>query len=157
MEESQIRKRFLESFHADLIATRAEQYLKEKTWTGNSCFTFSHSTGGLIGYTIRRLLLEELGPTPMSEELLLQLTRDCGFSAEWLPLKILAREALALTVHRQKVITRIQAGLDTSKNLNAFFDFIAGSIPTAETAFSLNDVQVEAIIVLLRSHLRSQV
>ena len=66
--------------------------------------------GGLIGFTLRQLLLDLTDSRSLFEldRLVDRLIESYGFPLDWVPPRLLVREALAHTVQRHRIIERLQ-------------------------------------------------
>lgn len=145
-DSEELRGQFRSRFSRQEIATRAEALLKWKTESGGSCFTFALSYGGLIGHTIRRLLVEFVEPSLISDDLICKLIADYEFAADWVPPRLLVREALAHAVHLRWLIERLRHEVGGRSNFEAVIERAAMSLPRADAAFLLNDKQVDELI-----------
>jgi len=109
---------------------------------------FANFPGGLVGFTLRKLLIDSTvscGPSDL-DKLADRLVGFYGFPADWVPPRLLVREALAHTVQRQRIIERLQRELDKSVELASVFDRVATTIRHPREAFLLDDGCTDAIL-----------
>lgn len=104
LDDQELRRRFRESFKRQEVASYAESILKQRTESGGSCFMFSHSVSGLIGYAIRWLLVQFTEPRLISDQLIRSLMSDYAFAPNWVPPRLLVREALAHATHLRRLV-----------------------------------------------------
>lgn len=146
----EIRRQFRRRFLRQDVASQAEAFLRQRTESGDSCFMFTHSVGGLVGYTIRRLLVRMVEPCRISDDLILQFVSDYGFAPDWVPPRLLVREALAHAVHLRRLVERLRREVGGGDDSGVVIERAAGDIPSAEAAFRLSDEEADAVIRTLR-------
>lgn len=146
-DSEEILQQFRERYDQATLAEAAERFLKEKAAMGR-CLLFMHD--GLITYTIRRLLIDDLEPSRVTDDLVNRLVDLYGFLPDWVPPRLLVREALAHTVHRRGLIQRLQREFGGTGNFAAVFDRAASHIGNSKEAFLLDDEFVDAVIGKLR-------
>jgi len=142
-------RQFTESFDRNMIAEKAEQFLKQKASHIGATSVLDNYPGGLIGFTFRKLLLKLTDSLSLSEleALVDRLTLFYGFPADWVPPRLLIREALALTVQRQRIIERPKIELNKPVDAaNSVLDSAATTIQSAECAFLLDDDRTDVIL-----------
>ena len=102
-------RKFIERVDRDTLAEKAEQVLKEKASHGGAMFVFANSPDGLIGFTLRKLLIDSAATRCRSDldKLAGRLIEHYKFPSDWVPMRLLVREVLALTVHRRGIIEQI--------------------------------------------------
>ena len=128
----------------------AEDHLKQRTTAGDSCFMFGHSVGGLVGWTVRRLLVQFVEPGLISDELVLSLVFHYGFAADWVPPRLLVREALAHAVHLRHLVDQLRTETGGTEDSQLVIANAASGIQTAEDAYRLNDEQTDEVLQALR-------
>ena len=145
-------RRFIARVDRDALATEAEQVLTEKEPEGGGIFVFADYPGGLIGFTLRKLLLDGGDCCDLSDidELGDRLIIYFGFAQDWVPPRLLVREVLALTVHRRRIIEQLQRDLGKSVDLAPIFDRAAANIRCAKDAFLFGDDRADALLAELR-------
>ena len=149
-DNEELLRQFRSRFSRGEVASHAEEFLKQRTESGGSCFMFAHSVGGLVGYTIRRLLAQIVEPRLISDELIRSLMSDYAFAPDWIPPRLLVREALAHAVHLRRLIERLRDEIGGRDNFSAVIEQAARDIPNVDVAFLLNDEQADAVINALR-------
>jgi len=145
-------RRFIARIDRDTLATEAEQVLKEKAPHGGGIFVFADYPSGLIGFTLRKLLLNGdncCGPSDV-EELVNRLVAFYEFSQDWLPPRLLVREALALTFQRRRIIEQLRGKLGNSIDLASYLERAAARIRCAKDAFLLDDNRMDDLLEELR-------
>ena len=145
-------RRFIARADRDAIATEAEKVLKEKAPYGGGIFVFADYPGGLIGFTLRKLLFDGddcCDPTDI-DELVDRLFDYYGFAQNWIPPRLIVREVLALTVHRRWIIKQLQQDLGKSLDLAIVFERAAANIRCAKDAFLFGDDRTDALLTELR-------
>ncbi|WP_339911693.1 hypothetical protein [Symmachiella dynata] len=147
-----IFRQFIERVDRDTVAEMAERVLTDKAPHGGGMSVFANAPGGLIGFTIRKLLLDSVasGCWTDLDELAKRLARHYGFPADWVPPRLLVREALAMTVHRRGIIERLQRELGKSVGLAPMFDRAAASLRCVEDAFLFGDDRADALLAELQ-------
>lgn len=145
-------QRFIARVDRDALAMEAEQVLKEKAPQGGGIFVFTDYPGGLIGFTLRKLLFDGDGCCDLSDidELVDRLSDYYGFAQDWVPPRLLVREVLALTVHRRRIIEQLQRDLGKSVDIAPIFDRAAANIRCAKDAFLFGDDRTDALLAKLR-------
>ncbi len=141
-----IRRRFRKRFTRQEVASEAEACLRQQIASGGSCFTFTHIVGGLVGYTIRRLLVRVIEPRLISDELVLELLSDYGFSLDWVPPRLLIREMLAHAVHIRRLVEQLRSELDVTVYARVVIEHAATQLASTESAFQLSNNQVDKVI-----------
>jgi hypothetical protein len=150
LDDQELRRRFREFFKRQEVASYAESILKQRVESGGSCFMFAHSVGGLIGYAIRRLLVQFTEPRLISDELIRSLMSDYAFAPNWVPPRLLIREALAHAVHMRRLVEQLRIEVGGRENFEIVIEQAARDLFRADAAFLLNDEQVDAVIKTLR-------
>ena len=147
-------RRFIARVDRGALAAKAEKVLKEKAPHGGGIFVFADYPGGLVSFTLRKLLLDGgdcCGPSDLNE-LVDRLIDYYEFAQDWVPPRLLVREVLALTVHRRRIIEQLQRDLGKSVDLAPIFDRAAATtIQHTEDAFLLDDERVGVILDELKS------
>ncbi|WP_339910364.1 hypothetical protein [Symmachiella dynata] len=149
-----IFRQFIERVDRDTVAEMAERVLIDKAPHGGGIFVFTDYPGGLIGFTLRKLLVDGDYCCDLSDidELVDRLIDYYGFAQDWVPPLLLVREVLALTVHRRRIIEQLQRDLGKSVDLAPIFDRAAATtIQHTEDAFLLDDERVGVILDELKS------
>ncbi|QDT50501.1 hypothetical protein Pan258_45790 [Symmachiella dynata] len=146
-------RRFIARADRDALAMEAEQVLKEKAPQGGGIFVFTDYPDGLIGFTLRKLLVDgDDRCCPADLEVLAdQLVEFYSFPKDWVPPRLLVREALAMTVHRRGIIERLQCELGQFVDLAPLLERTAATIQYTEDAFLLDDERVGVILDELKS------
>ena len=145
-------RRFITRVDQDALAVKAEQVLKEKSPHGGGMSVFADYPGGLIGFTLRKLLFDGEDCCDLSDidGLVDRLIDYYGFAQDWVPPRLLVREVLALTVHRRRIIEQLQRNLGKSVDLAPVFDRAAASLRCVEDAFLLGDDRTDTLLTELR-------
>ncbi|MEO2031646.1 MAG: hypothetical protein ABGZ35_06145 [Planctomycetaceae bacterium] len=145
-DSEELRRQFRSRFSRQEIASEAEACLKQQIASGGSCFTFTHLVGGLVGYTIRRLLVQVIEPRLISGELVLELLSDYAFSLDWVPPRLLIRETLAHAVHIRRLVEQLRSEFDVAADAPVVIEHAATQLASTESAFQLSDDQVDKVI-----------
>ena len=145
-------RQFIERVDRDMLSEKAERVLKDKASHGGGMFVFDNSPEGLIGFTLRKLLVDAAATCCRSDldKLAGQLFEYYDFPPDWVPPRLLVREVLALTVHRRRIIERLQRDLGRSVDLAPVFDRAAATIRSVEDAYLLDDERTDSVLEELR-------
>lgn len=146
LDDGQLLQRFRDRYSREQVASHAEEILRRCIDKGGSCFTFRHSPGGLTGHAIRTLLVEQIEPSRITDGLVRYLMSDLGFTSEWIPPRLLVREALVYAVRLRQVLKRLDEELPGGDGLKAVIDRAAMPLASAEAALLLSDEAVDALI-----------
>jgi hypothetical protein len=141
-------QKFIERVDRDMLAKKAERVLKDKASHGGGMFVFTNSPDGLIGFTIRKMVVASVQTCCRSDfdELVSRLVEFYGFPADWVPPRLLVREVLALTVHRRRITERLQRDLGKSVDLVPVFDRAAATIRCVDDAYLLDDERTDSVL-----------
>lgn len=150
LDDGQLRQRFRDRYSREQVASHAEEVLRRCIDKGGSCFTFRHSPGGLAGHAIRSLLVQQIEPSRITGELVRALMSDLGFTSEWIPPRLLIREALACAVRLRQVLRRLDEEIPGGDGLKFVIDRVSNALDSAESAFLLPDEAVDALIEFIR-------
>ena len=145
-------RQFIGSVDHGTLAEKAERVLKDKASHIGVISVFANYPGGLIGFTLRQLLFDSTDSESLFEldKLVDRLVEFYGFPADWVPLRLLVREALAHTAQRQRIIERLQREFGKSVDLVSVFDRAAVAIQRVDDAFLLGDERTDVILENLR-------
>lgn len=149
-DDCHLRQRFRDRFPREQVASHAEELLRQYIDAGGSCFTFWHSPDGLVGHAIRTLLVQQIEPNRITDGLVRSLMLELRFNPEWIPPRLLIREALAYAARLRQVMRRLDEELSGGDGLKAVIDRAAISIDSAEAALLLSDEAVDALIDSIR-------
>jgi len=150
-----LHQRFRDRFSREQVASHAEKLLRRCIDAGGSCFTFGQLPDGLVGHAIRTLLVQQVEPNKVTDGLVRSLMSELGFTPEWIPRRLLIREALAYAVRFRQVMRRLDEEFCGGDSLNAVIDRAAIPLDSAEAAFLLSDEAVDALIDSIRRALFS--
>jgi hypothetical protein len=151
-ETDALFRQFIARVDRNTLTEKAERVLRDKASHVGAMSVFANSPGGLIGCTLRKLLIDSAATCSLSEldKLADRLIEFYDFPSDWVPPRLLIQEALALTVYRRKVIERLQRELGKSIDLASVFERAAATIQRVEDAFLLGDERTDVILEELR-------
>ena len=146
-------RQFTSRVDRDTLAKQAETILKQGAFGLGTASVFAEYPGGLVGFTIRKLLIEAtttLGnPTDYLrrvDELTDRLVAHYAFAREWVPPRLLVREALALTVRRREVMRQLEKQVGKCRQFSHVLEQEAAAIEGVENAFLLNDESADKVL-----------
>ena len=109
--------------------------------------------GGLVAMAVNQLLLDSLAPTgnivdclPRLHRLAERLVEFYGLPADWLPPRMLFREALALSVRRHQVVRQIERQMGPYPQLLGILDQVSAGLAAVADAFLLPDDRVDELL-----------
>lgn len=151
-ETDALFRQFIERVDRNTLTEKAERLLRDRASHVGAMSVFANSPGGLIGCTLRKLLIDSAATCSLPElkKLADRLIKFYNFSADWVPPRLLIQEALVLTVYRRKVIERLQSELGKSVDLASVFDRAAVTIQHVDDAFLLGDGRTDELLEELR-------
>ena len=142
------------------LVGRLEDVLRQRGIVPGRSLVMACGKGGFAVVAMNALLLESFTPSrgvadclPRIHQLAARLVEFYGFPADWLPPRMLFREALALTVRRRQVIEQIERQSGTSPQLSGILDRAGAGLATVADAFLLRDARIDE---LLEPHRHSQ-
>ena len=142
------------------LVGRLEDVLRQRGIVPGRSLVMACGKGGFAVVAMNALLLESLTPSrgvadylPRIHQLAARLVEFYGFPPDWLPPRMLFREALALTVRRRQVIQQIERQSGTSPRLSGILDRVGAGLATVADAFLLPDTSIDE---LLEPHRHSQ-
>jgi hypothetical protein len=149
-DERKLLEQFRERISRRQVELHAEQILRQCIDDGGSCFTFRDSCEGLAGHAIRSLLVQHIEPRRITDGLVRALLSELGFTPEWTPVRLLVREALALSVRLRQTLRRLGEGLSGVEGLKEEMYRAASSLDSSQSALLLSDEEVDALIESIR-------
>lgn len=142
------------------LVGRLEDVLRQRGIVPGRSPVLACGTGGFAEVAMNALLLESLTSSrgvadylPRIHRLAARLVEFYGLPPDWLPPKMLFREALGLTVRRRQVIQQIERQSGTALQLPGILDRAAAGLATVADAFLLPDASIDE---LLEPHRHSQ-
>lgn len=139
------------------LVGRLEDVLRQRGIVPGRSLVMACGKGGFAVVAMNALLLESLTPSrgvadylPRIHQLAARLVEFYGFPPDWLPPKMLFREALALTVRRRQVIQQIERQSGTSPQLSGILDRVAAGLATVADTFLLPDASIDELLEPLR-------
>jgi hypothetical protein len=134
------------------LVGRLEDVLRQRGIVPGRSPVMACGKGGFAVVAMNALLLESLTPSrgvadylPRIHRLAARLVEFYGFPPDWLPPRMLVREALALTVRRRQVIQQIERQLGNSPQLSGILDRAAAGIATVADAFLVPDARIDEL------------
>ena len=142
------------------LVGRLEDVLRQRGIVPGRSPVMACGTGGFAVVAMNALLLESLTPSrgvadylPRIHRLADRLVEFYGLPPDWLPPRMLFREALALTVRRRQVIQQIERQSGSSPQLSGILDRAGVGLATVADAFLLPDASIDEF---LEPHRHSQ-
>jgi len=141
------------------LVGRMEDVLRQRGIVPVRSLVMACGKGGFAVVAMNALLLESLAPSrgaadclPRIHRLADRLVGFFGFPADWLPPRMLVREALALTVRRRQVIQQIERQSGASPQLLGILDQAGAGLATVTDAFLLPDASVDELLERMTQH-----
>ena len=130
-----------------------EDVLRQRGIVPGRSLVMACGKGGFAVVAMNALLLESLTPSqgaadylPRIHRLAARLVEFYEFSPDWLPPRMLFREALALTVRRRQVIQQIERQSGASPQLPGILDRAAAGLATVADAFLVPDASIDELL-----------
>jgi len=127
--------------------------MKQGAFGLGSASVFANYPGGLVGFAIRKAVIEAAttsgNPTDYLrrvDELTERLVAHYGFAKDWVPPRVLVREALALTVRRREVMRQFEKQVGECREFSGVLERKAGIIDGVENAFLLDDESADELL-----------
>lgn len=146
-------RQFTSRVDRDTLAKQAETILKQGAFGLGSASVFANYPGGLVGFTIRKLVVEAAttsgNPTDYLrrvDELTDRLVAHYAFAKEWVPPRLLVREALALTVRRREVMRQLEKQVGECRRVLQVLEQGAAAVEGIKNAFLLSDESVDDLL-----------
>lgn len=141
------------------LVSRLEDVLRQRGIVPGRSLVMACGKGGFAAVAMNALLLESLTPSwgvadylPRIHRLAARLVEFYGFLPDWLPPRMLFREALALTVRRRQVIQQIERQSGTSPQLSGILDRAGAGLAAVADAFLLPDDRVGELMEGMTQH-----
>lgn len=135
------------------LGDELEGVLREQGIVPGRSVMITCGKGGLAAVAMNRLLLDSAVPAGNLADYLSRIHRLAdrlvdfyGFPADWLPPKMLFREALALTVRRRQVIQQIQRQTGANPQLPGILEQAGADLAAVADAFLLPDDRVDELL-----------
>jgi len=135
------------------LAEKAESLLKQGDFGLGAAFVFAHCPGGLVGHTIRKMVVETTtgseNPTDYLrrvDELAERLMAYYGFAKDWVPPRLLVRDALALTVHRREVMRQLEKQVGECPQFSEILEQEVAMLDDVEYAFQISDERTGKVL-----------
>ena len=134
-EIDELFRRFIARLDRDALAAESERVLKEKAPQGGGMSVFANTPGGLIGFTLRKLLLD---------------SGDCCSRSDLDDLVDRLVKFYSFPEDRRRIIEQLQRDLGKSVDLAPIFDRAAALLQCVENAFLFGDDSADALLAELR-------
>ena len=135
------------------LASRLEDVLRQRGIVPGRSLVMACGKGGFAVVAMNALLLESLTPSrgvadclPRIHQLAARLVEFYGFPADWLPPRMLFREALALTVRRRQVIEQIERQSGANLQLLEILEQAGAGLAVVADAFLLPDDHIDELL-----------
>jgi hypothetical protein len=135
------------------LVDRLEDVLRQRGIVPGRSPVMACGTGGFAVVAMNALLLESLTSSrggadylPRIHRLAARLVEFYGFPPDWLPPRMLFREALALTIRRRQVIQQIERQSGTSPQLLGILDRAGTGLAAVVDAFLMPDDRVDELL-----------
>ena len=134
------------------LVGRLEDVLRQRGIVPGRSPVMACGTGGFAVVAMNALLLESLTSSrgvadylPRIHRLAARLVEFYGFPPDWLPPRMLFREALALIVRRRQVIQQIERQSGAAPQLPGILDQAAAGLATVADAFLVPDAGIDEL------------